>query len=242
MVTVPDAVHISATGLEQGDAVLTCFVILSLLPQGLKGISSHRLHFWAVSSDSSGCFCVVCYSPHVHVMNQGTETKKLESKLSAKNKTWAPQEAPASAGNQKSSLIPKNKLTDLALNTVENIMGPAGLGHGTSPLSVQNPAFFHASLSRLTFCNLGQMPHGENGLCRPNFSISTTEILSSWQDLRFSLCISNIHDLHRFVSLPMEISNNLLWLHYTRREAINEETHLLNIFTNCHGCVREWGI
>lgn len=162
---MPEAVHISATRLEQGGAILTCFVILSLLPGGLKGISFHRLHFWAVSNDCSGYFFAVCYCPHVHVMNKWTETKKWKSKLSAKNKTWASQEAPASAGNQKSTLIPKNILTDLALNSPESGMAPAGLGHGTSPLSVQNPALFHASLSRLTFCNLGQMPHCENKPC-----------------------------------------------------------------------------
>lgn len=162
---MPDTVHISATELEQEGVILTCFVILSLLPWGLKGISSPRLHFWAVSNESSGYFCVVCYCPHVHIMNQGTETKKWKSKLSAKNKTWASQEAPASARKQKSTLIPKNILTGLALNTLESSTAATGLGHGSSPLSVQNSALFYASLSGLTFCNLGQMPHCENKAC-----------------------------------------------------------------------------
>lgn len=64
-------------------------------------------------------------------------------------------------------------------------------------------------------------------LCRPNCSISPTEKLLSWQNLRLSLSILNIHDLHGFVSIPMEINNNLLRLHCTRRKDINEERYLV---------------
>lgn len=148
-------------------------------------------------------------------MNKGIETQRWKPKLSVKNKTWASQEALTSSENQKKiTLISKCRFTSLDLNTLESGTAPAGLGCGTSQLSVQNSALFHTSLSGLTFCKT--KCHIENKLC----SALKTKLLHqhhwnilSWQDLRFLLSFLNIHDLHSFVSLPMEKCNNLSQLH-----------------------------